>query len=194
MIFLTELGIPTGVPNEVVLLLAGAYAIHSLAGLLAGVVFVSAADISGATALYCATRTGGAWLVNRLLRKLGREPEQTFNRWRARLGERDVLVVVVGRMLPLVRMTVAVGAGLLRIPADDFVIGVLPGGFFWAGVPLALGYLYRGHVHRLIRAYHHVSHVTLLLLPPLLALGLLVWLLRRRQAAGARPRSSVAKD
>ena len=181
-------------PNEVVLLLAGAYAIHSLSGLLAGVVFVSAADIAGTTSLYAATRTGGAWLVNRLLHKLGREPEVTFNRWRGRLGEHDILVVVVGRMLPLVRMTVAVGAGLLRIPADDFVLGVVPGGFFWAGVPLALGYLYRAHVHHLIRLYHHASHVTLLLLPPLLALGLLVWLLRRRQGAGTRTRSTVAKD
>ena len=186
MIFLTELGVPTGVPNEVVLLLAGAYAIHSGSQLVFGVLAVSCADILGTTALYWASRTGGLWLVDHLLVKLGREPEEFFDRWRRRVGERDILVVIVGRMLPVVRMTVAVGAGLLRIPAGDFLVGVLPGGFFWAGIPLVLGFIYRDHVHRLIYTYHRLEHLTLFMLIPIALVGLIVWLSYRRLGGRAR--------
>lgn len=177
-------------PNEIVLLLAGAYAIHSPVGLVAGIAFVSLADIGGSTSLYWATRTGGVWLVDRILGKMGHDPEISLNRWRRRVGDRDVLVIVIGRMLPVVRMTVAVGAGLLRIPADDFVVGVIPGGFFWAGLPLALGFIFRAHVHQLIHAYHRFSHITLLLLPPLIALAIVFWLAHKKIGAKASAESA----
>lgn len=179
MIFLTELGVPTGVPNELVLLLAGAYAVHSPMGLAVGFVFVTAADVLGTVALYGATRTGGVWVTTHLLAKLGRKPEETFQRWRERLRGRDELVIVVGRLLPLVRMSVAIGAGLLRIEARTFVIGVIPGAMLWAGVPLILGYFFSAHVQRLIHGYERVAHVMLYAVPVAIVAGAGYWLLRR---------------
>jgi membrane protein DedA with SNARE-associated domain len=186
LILLTELGIPTGVPNEVVLLLTGSYAIHSLPGLFAGFFLVTLADITGTCTLYTATRTGGIRLMNRVLRRYGSKPERALSDWRERIGNHDILLIIIGRTVPLVRMSVAVGAGLMRIKPSNFVAGIVPGAIVWAGVPLLVGYIFHGDVQRIIRQYERFSHFLLLILPALILLGVLAFWLHRRQPGTER--------
>ncbi|MCD6058801.1 MAG: hypothetical protein K0Q89_2331, partial [Thermomicrobiales bacterium] len=52
------MGIPTGVPIYVVLLLAGAYLIGSLPGLAVAILVMAAAELTGTLVLHVIARTG----------------------------------------------------------------------------------------------------------------------------------------
>lgn len=177
MVCAGELGVPTGVPVEVALLLAGAYAVHSLPALVAGVLLVALADLLGTTTLHLVVRTGGVRLMERLLRRHGTRREETIGRWRSRLGGHDAAVVFVVRLLPLVRMWIAIGAGLLRIRLKSFLLGAAPAALLWAGTPLVLGYAFRADVHRWEARYTTAAHLLLAALPAVgLVTGLAWWI------------------
>ncbi len=188
LVFVGELGVPTGVPAEVALLLAGSYAVHSLPALIASVLVVSVADLSGTVTLHLVARTGGHRLLTRVLRR--HEPGQggPLERWHRRLGGHEVATVFLVRLLPLVRMYVAIGTGLMRIRFRNFVLGAAPGALFWVGTPMIVGYLFRADVQRLTARYTAASNVLLVALP---LIGLAVWSIwwvRRGDAARARLR------
>jgi len=86
-------------------------------------------------------------------------------RWRARLAGRDTTVVFVGRVMPMVRMYITIGTGLLRIRFRNFMIGAAPAALIWSGTPLVVGYLIRDNVQALQARYATVSHVALTLMP-----------------------------
>lgn len=176
MVFAGELGVPTGVPVEVALLLAGGLAIHSFPGLVAGTLLVVVADILGTFTLYLVVRTGGNRLLDRLIRRHAQSADDgVLARWRQRLGRRDVLAVFIARLLPLVRMWASVSAALLRISTRDFLLGAAPASLIWAGTPLIVGYHFRSRVPSLAAHYTQVVHVLLLLAPVLGLVAALAW-------------------
>src|SRR5690606_34809882 len=85
VVAINEVGVPTGLPVEAVILLAGAFAVNSVPELLFAIALVTAADVLGGVALYFATRAGGSRLLNRLLRRLSGRSEDILERWRHRL-------------------------------------------------------------------------------------------------------------
>jgi membrane protein DedA with SNARE-associated domain len=165
MICAGEVGVPTGVPAEIALLLAGAYAVDSLPALIVGVLLVALGDFIGTTAMHLVARTGGVRLMTRLLRRHDAQREETVARWRRRLGGHDVAVVFVLRLLPLLRMWVAIGTGLLRIRLRSYLLGAAPAAVAWAGTLLVLGYVFRADVHALEARYTSAAHVLLAMLP-----------------------------
>ena len=193
LVFINEIGLPTGVPMEVAILLAGAFAVHSPGQLLAALLILVGADVLGTTVLFLASRTGGNWVLDRVLAHVGGRGEQTMRRWRDRFGGHDVAVVAVGRMLPLVRMYFSIGAGLLRVRPRDFWIGAAPGALAWAGSPLVLGYLFRSQVDRITLGYDRFDH-WLFLVMPVFTLGVIVvwWVRRGRSTWGMLRRGRTA--
>jgi membrane protein DedA with SNARE-associated domain len=173
VIFAGELGLPTGIPAEIALMIAGAYGIHSPAGLVGGLLLVAAGDLLGTMTLFLAIRTGGVRLVSIIRKRAGADPasEDVFTRIRRRLHGHDSLAVFVGRLLPLVRMPVTIWAGLSRMPVRAFVVGAAPAGAIWAGLPIALGYALRVHVHAIAERYTNASHILLIISP---AVGLII--------------------
>ncbi|HET8522054.1 MAG TPA: VTT domain-containing protein [Thermomicrobiales bacterium] len=188
LIFAGELGLPTGIPAEIALLLVGSLAVHSLAGLAVAILLVGAADLCGTTLLHLAARTGGVSLLRRVLRRHERAGEQTLNRWHGRLFGHDAVVVFVVRLLPLVRMYIAIGSGLLRIRLRDFVFGAAPAALIWAGTPVALGYFFSANIHRFQTQYATVSHVMLFASPAIGIIGALIWWVRAGRSLTARVR------
>lgn len=174
MLFAGEIGIPTGIPMEITLLLAGAYAVHSLPELLFGLALVTVADLSGTTLLHLVARTGGVRLLTHLLHRHATQ-QSGVERWRRRLGGRDVAIVFVGQLLPLVRMSVAIALGLIPIPVRHFLLGAAPAALLWAGTPLTLGYLFRADVQAFAARYTALSQVLLLALPAVGLIGALIW-------------------
>ncbi len=179
LIFVGELGIPTGIPAEIALLLAGSYGVHSVSELVAAVALVVAADMLGTTAIHLVSRTGGSRLLDKVLERFGKQSEETIERWRVRLGGHDLVVVGVGRMLPLVRMYISIGTGLLRIPLRDFVIGAFPGAVVWVGTPIVVGYYLHADVQRFAVEYATISHLIFMVLPTLSLAALTMWWIRR---------------
>ena len=179
MIFFGELGVPTGIPAEIALLIAGSYGVHSFSGLIFAIGLVVVADVAGTTTLHLVSRTGGSRLLNRLLTRFGKRSEETIAKWRARLGGRDIVVVAVGRMLPLVRMYISIGAGLLQTRLRDFVGGAVVGALVWSGIPIILGYYLHGDVQQFADNYATISHLIFVILPALTLSVLIMWWVRR---------------
>lgn len=188
MLFAGEIGIPTGIPMEIALLLAGAYAVHSVPHLLFGLALVTLADLSGTTLLHLVARTSGTRLLTRLLHRHAAKQTAAMERWRRRLGGRDIVVVFIGRLLPLVRMSIAIGVGLLRIPLRHFLLGAAPAALLWAGTPLTLGYLFRADVQAFEARYTAFSQVLLLALPTVGLISALVWWVRAEHSFTTRLR------
>ncbi|HEX3721466.1 MAG TPA: VTT domain-containing protein, partial [Nitrolancea sp.] len=179
LIFFGEVGLPTGIPAEIALLIAGSYGVHSIYGLIFAIALVVVADVAGTTTLHLVSRTGGSRLLNRLMNRFGKRSEETIGKWRGRLGGRDSAVVAVGRMLPLVRMYISIGAGLLQIRFRDFVGGAVIGALVWGGIPLSLGYFFRGNVQEFTKSYATFSHLIFVILPALSLSVLIMWWVRR---------------
>jgi membrane protein DedA with SNARE-associated domain len=188
LVFVTELGVPTGIPFEVALLLAGATAVHSLQGLVAAVAVVALADLAGTTTLFLIGRSGGRSLGTRILCRLG--AMEAIERWRGRVGNsarKNVAIVVGGRLLPLARMPFTMAVGLLRLPTRHFLVGAAPGAVLWAGVPLVVGYLLRYRVHAVIAPIERINHLGVFALPAIVAVVIVTLIVRglRRSRGGA---------
>jgi membrane protein DedA with SNARE-associated domain len=149
-------GIPTGVPIHVVLLLAGAYLIGSLPGLAVAILAMAAAELAGTLLLHLIARTGGVRLLERMASDRQDRVQATFDRWRGRLGGRDVAVITMLRLIPFVRMGTTVGTGLLGIRLRDFVIGAGVSAVIWTALPLSIGYAFRSHVTTIEGYYHSI--------------------------------------
>jgi membrane protein DedA with SNARE-associated domain len=185
MIFAGELGVPTGIPIEIALLLAGSYAVDSFPTLLLSLALVGLADFLGTSTLYLVARTGGVRLFAILLRR-HTNTSDVFTRWRRRLGGHDIPVIFVLRILPLVRMWASLGAGLLSLPVRAFVLGAAPASLVWAGLPLTLGYLLGPEIKSLTARVLLVSHTLVVVVPALLGVAALLWWLRRGHSLHAR--------
>ena len=178
LIMFGEMGIPTGISAEVALLLTGAYAIHSVPELLAGIFVIALADLIGTTLLFLAMRSGGNSLVRRVLRRLHKDETASIDRWRKRLEAHQSRVVFAVRLLPLMRMYIAITTGLLRIRARAFVLGAAPAAAIWVGLPVAAGFALRTNVQELQARYTTVTHLVVLISPMAGAIGAIAWWIR----------------
>ncbi len=195
MVFVGELGVPTGMPVEVALMIAGAFAIHTYPELGVGLVAVMLADIAGTTTLHLVARTGGVQLLQRVLRRHEERSREFLEHWRVKFGGHDVGIVFVGRLLPIARMYVAIGTGLIRIPFRDYVIGAAPAALIWAGLPLTIGYFLSSDVTRIADQYTRIEHIAMIVIPILIVIGAVVWWVHRGgtlRGRVLRVRSAVA--
>lgn len=165
MVFVAELGLPTGVSPKVALLVAGSVAVDSRPELLGALALVTVANLIGSVLLHALARSGGTRLVGRLLGKHPALGGAALERWRGRLGGHDAAAVGVGRVVPLVRLYIPVAAGLLRIRWRDYLIGAAPAALIWSGAPLALGYLFRSDVERFTAGSSTASRLFFLAVP-----------------------------
>jgi membrane protein DedA with SNARE-associated domain len=194
LILVGELGVPTGVPAELALLLTGAYAVHSLKGLVGAILLISLADIIGTMALHMAARTGGASILQRLLKRHESDQPSSLDRWRSKLGKNDIVMVAGIRMLPMVRMYITIAAGLFRMRKRDFILGATPAALVWVGIPVALGYAFRTNVSLLTDRYSSASQVILFASPLLgISIAAFFWLRANRSKIAIWRTKLVAK-
>jgi membrane protein DedA with SNARE-associated domain len=185
MVFVAELGLPTGVSPKVALVLVGSTAIGSISALAGALTLVAAANLAGSTSLHLAARSGGGWFVRRVLRRGDGRRDGLLARCRRRLGGHDAATVFVLRLVPLVRIYATVAAGLSRMRLGRFLLGAAPAALIWSGTPLVLGFWFRTDAHRLADRAPLISVASALLLP---VVGLGAHLRRRFRRSG-RPSS-----
>ena len=191
VMFASAAGIPTGVPIKVVLLLAGAYLISSLPVLLLAILVLAAAELGGTMLLHGIARTGGVRLLDRIASDRRERVQATLNRWRVRLGGREVAAIAVLRLIPFVRMGTTVGTGLIGIRLRDFVLGSTVAALIWVSVPLSIGYAFRSNLETL-EAYYATAVSALPVLLGISSLTLVAGVLFKSTATRGWIRESLA--
>lgn len=143
LVLISALGIPTGIPVRLVLVAIGAFVARSLNEMVFAWLLLVLADFVGTMTLMFAARHGGARILQRYAAPYEAQARITLDRWRARLGHHDPLVVFVLRLMPGIRFLLVLGGGALGLRPRDFAFGALPSGVIWIGLPLWLGWIFR---------------------------------------------------
>jgi membrane protein DedA with SNARE-associated domain len=138
LLAIEESGIPLPVPGDTFVLLAGDQARHlgphSLVVLAASI----AAVFVGSSVLFCIVRWGGRPLVERYGRYLQIQPARLA--WLERsFARRGTTIMVVGRLIPGLRILTTVVAGLSAISYRRFALSVTLAGAIWATIWYLLG-------------------------------------------------------
>jgi membrane protein DedA with SNARE-associated domain len=125
-LLLEESGIPMPLPGDLAAVLAGARVGQGRMHLLAAVVVIEAATLAGASVLYWLARRGGRPMLHRYGRYLHLTPER-LRRAEQFLQRRGLWAVVVGRLVPGLRVATTVTAGALGVPYRTFLAGAAIG-------------------------------------------------------------------
>ena len=143
----------TGIaPSEVVLALAGWMLIdaHSLpfSTVFLGGLFAAFGSVMGASILYWAARLGGRPVVERVAKffRIDLRHMQRVERLAEKHGTRFIFF---GRLIPGIRMLVAIPAGLTRMPYLTFSVATFLGAYLWCTVFISIGY-FLGHEWHII--------------------------------------------
>ena len=138
LVFLQEIGIPSPVPNELILIFAGA--LTSIGGLNYWLTFLVAvsADVMGTTVLFSVFYFFERFIIERI-------PKWEFinsklDKIKSILMKHNRWGIFLGRMMPYVRGYVSIAAGILNLPYKFFVPLVALSALIWTG-----GYVTLGH-------------------------------------------------
>jgi membrane protein DedA with SNARE-associated domain len=139
-IFLQEIGTPTPLPNELILLFSGYLAFTGILKLFLIILTVAGADLLAATTLYLIFNFFGTLLLSPKLHwiPVSRQNIQKHTEKIARLGFKGI---VIGRLSPFIRGYVAVICGLLHINPKRYGITIVATSVIWSAFYIATGYL-----------------------------------------------------
>jgi membrane protein DedA with SNARE-associated domain len=146
----------TGItPNEIILAFAGWMLIErhgvSPAFIPVAGVYAGLGSAIGASITYWVARIGGRPMINRFTNffrietVLISKAEEQMHRWGSG-------VVLVGRVIPGIRMLISIPAGLAKMPFPKFFIATFIGAYVWCTLLIGAGYLL-GYEWRLISEY-----------------------------------------
>jgi membrane protein DedA with SNARE-associated domain len=119
--------------------------------ILLGGLYAATGSVLGASITYWAARLGGRPLLDKFARWLRIDlahitcAEKQFQRW-------GTGIVLVGRVIPGIRILVSIPAGLARMPFITFFIATLIGTYIWSTLLIGVGYVV-GHEWVLISPY-----------------------------------------
>src|SRR5205085_4958246 len=98
-------------------------------------------------------------------------------RLRAHFAKHGFLTIVVGRHTPVLRAPVFFLAGASKVPLWKFALADAISAAITVPIVVTLGYLFGEHLDDIRRKIHGVQWV----IGGLVALGLIIWLVRRRK-------------
>jgi membrane protein DedA with SNARE-associated domain len=166
------------IPSELIIPFSG-FAVSQ--GRLAFVVVVLAAtagSLMGAVPWYLAGRLFGLERVKWLADKIGRwfafnadeidYAAKVFERWGG-------VIVLAGRLFPILRTLISVPAGLAKMPAWSFALFSVLGMLIWNTVLVSAGYLLHEHYHLVEAWLDPVTYVVLGLVVAIYLFRLITW-------------------
>ena len=141
LIGIEEAGVPLPLPGDLAIMFMGSQIALGSAHPVSVIAVAAASATAGASVLY--------WLARRLgleaLRRFGRYVRvdegkiESFENWFRQHGG---VAIIVGRMIPGLRIAVAVFAGLARVPFPKFVLYTGISSTIWAGFFTGLGWYF----------------------------------------------------
>ena len=139
-LFIQEMGTPSPIPNEVVLLISG-YLVYSGILTFFGVLMVIIlSDVLAALIIYVLFYFFGSWLINSKPKWLP-IPTQAILKLKEKVALQGNKIVFMGRLTPVIRGYVAIISGLTRINLKKFIFILLFTATIWGLFFLILGYI-----------------------------------------------------
>ncbi len=138
LVFLQEIGVPNPVPNELVLLFAGALTIIGGLSFWPTLLTAVSADVIGTTLLFTVFYFFEHKIMERV--KKWEKINQKLEKVKETVLKRGRWGIFLGRMMPYIRGYVSVAAGILNIPYKNFLPMVVLPALLWTG-----GYVTLGH-------------------------------------------------
>ncbi len=137
-VVIEELGLPSPIPTDLMIVFAGTTAGGSVPLLALYFVALTLASAVGGSGLYAIVRRGGRPLVDRFGRYVHLGPEQ-LARAEALLARGGWWSIALGRAIPGVRYATVIACGLLKVPFRRYVTAHIVGSSVYIAVFLALG-------------------------------------------------------
>jgi membrane protein DedA with SNARE-associated domain len=190
IILVEEAGVPLPVPGDLFIAAMGVLAHAGRAAFVPTALVVTIATVAGASLLYAISRHAGRPLLVRVARRFGytEERESRVESWLARRG---AAAVVVGRLVPGLRIVMTVVAGALRLGHGTFAAGTLVAGLLWATIYFWLGYAVGATWERAGGAARAAGAWPWALAAIAAGLGVLAW---RRRARRLRPGTNAEAE
>jgi len=142
LVALEEAGIPLPAPSDIVIMIYGSNRRESLVGLASVVLICAAASTVGTLIPYAITRKWGQTAAHRVARWIDVEQEQV-DKWTTRISERGFSAILIGRLIPGLRVAMSIVGGTARVPVHEFSAAVFLAGViywsFWTGIGAIFG-------------------------------------------------------
>lgn len=144
-----EAGIPLPVPGDSLLILAGARHPHTALYVLSVLMASTMAVFCGSSILYWVMRHNGRVLLARYGRYLHLKPErlERMERWFAKRGP---AAIIMGRLIPGLRMPTTIMAGLSAVPYRVFAPTALFAAIVWSALYFWLGIFISRGMHLIL--------------------------------------------
>ena len=141
LIGIEEAGVPLPLPGDLAIMFMGSQIALGSANPAAVIAVAAASATAGASVLYWISRRLGLELLRRFGRyvRIDEQKIESFERWFLQHGG---LAIIIGRMIPGLRIAVAIFAGLARVPFPRFVLYTAISSTIWAGFFTALGWYF----------------------------------------------------
>lgn len=172
-IFLQEVGAPTPLPNELILIFSGYLVFTGILKLPLVILTVAGADLLAAAILYLIFHFFGTLLLNSKSRWIPISP-QSIHKQSEKIARFGFKGIVIGRLSPFIRGYVAVICGLLHINLKRYGITVLATSVIWSSFYIATGYLL-GPYWRYINTHFEDFKYVLVAIPA----GIALWFISK---------------
>ncbi|MEX8548311.1 MAG: DedA family protein [Mucilaginibacter sp.] len=120
LIFIQEIGIPTPIPNELLMLFSGYLSFNGTLNLYLLLLTVISADFLGASVLYTTFYFFGPYLISHKPKWFPLSTER-INKLSGKIAKRGLGSVFLGRVTPFIRGYMSVIVGLLHIKPKSYV-------------------------------------------------------------------------
>ena len=156
LIGIEEAGVPLPLPGDVALVFMGYQVWLGTANPIVIVLTTVAAATCGASVLYWIARALGGRLIDRFGRVLhiNRQRQERFERWFARYG---APMIVLGRLVPGLRVAIAVVAGVAKIAFLKFVVYTAISATLWSLLYVSIGWAFGREHEQIIQALARIT-------------------------------------
>tara|TARA_B100001123_G_scaffold451198_1_gene628344 strand:+ start:1377 stop:2237 length:861 start_codon:yes stop_codon:yes gene_type:complete len=193
LITVEEAGVPLPLPGDLAVVFMGFQVSSGRAAALPVVLVTVASATLGASLLYWLSRIIGLTLVDRYgsYLRVTRPRLAKFEQW---MNSHGALVIVFGRLIPGLRIAVAVGSGIAKVPFRHFVFYTGISSTIWASIYLSVGWILGSEWHRVDQFTGELINNPILLLGVGIAIGVVVARLIRWKQRPTEPASQLEES
>jgi membrane protein DedA with SNARE-associated domain len=174
------------IPSELVMPLAGFLVADGTFSFPGAIAAGTLGSVLGALALYYIGLLAGESLVRPFFRNYGRWfllSEDDLDRSLAVFRQHGDIMVLVGRVIPLIRSLISLPAGMNRMPLPRFLLLTTLGSAVWTTLLTVAGYILGANWERVVEFISQYQRLVL----GALALAVIIFVVRRVMQLRARP-------